>query len=141
MKIINKINRNIKIALLVLIVVLSYYGLQYAATAIHYNCYIIKDDCVPPINAVSESIYRVMVQPWWLDQFNVEPMTYFFDDGEFGFWEGTVRGVSTVIRVPKDGSAVMQWVAEDLPVPATIRPANAAQIKKWLANNPEQRLR
>jgi len=76
-------NRKIKIIGLVFIAIVLYYGLQYASTAVHYNCDILKDDCPPPIYWPNEFIYRTMVQPPWLNQFEISPMMYFFEDGWF----------------------------------------------------------
>lgn len=134
-------NKRVKIIGLVFGIIILYYGLQYASTAVHYNCYVLKDDCVPPINAASELIYRVMVQPPWLDQFEIEPMTYFFTDGQFSFWEGEVEGKTVVIRVGKDDSPVMRWIFEErLPRGVTIRPADGKHIKQWLEDHPEYAL-
>jgi hypothetical protein len=134
-------NRKIKVIGLVFIVIVGYYGLQYGSSAVHYNCAIIKDDCVPPINAASELIYRVMVEPPWLDQFEIEPMTYFFKDGQFSFWEGEIDGKTVVIRVREDDSPVMRWIfEEELPRGVGIHPATGEHIKQWLADHPEYEL-
>lgn len=134
-------NRKIKIAGLISIVIVGYYVLQYGSSAVHYNCAIIKDDCVPPINGASELVYRVMVQPPWLDQFEIEPMTYFFKDGQFSFWEGEVHGKAVVIRVREDGSPVMQWIFEEgLPRGIAIHPADSKHVKQWLEAHPEYEL-
>lgn len=135
------LNKRVKnIALAVGIIVL-YYALQYASSAIHYNCYILKDDCPPPINGASELIYRTLVQPRWLDQFDVKPKTYSFKDGQFSFWEGEVDGKVVVIRVPEDGSPVLQWIFEEgLPGKIPISPADDDQVKQWLIAHPEYEL-
>jgi hypothetical protein len=137
---ITPMNRRIKILGIILLAIVLYYGLQYISTAIHYNCRIIKDDCVPPINGPSEVIYRVMIRPFWLDQFEIKPTTYFFKDGKFNFWEGEVDGKVVVIRVREDDSAVMQWVEQGLPLKIGIRPARGENIGKWLTDHPEYEL-
>lgn len=134
-------NRRVKIVGLIFGAIVLYYGLQYASSAVHYNCYILKDDCVPPINLASELIYRVMVQPPWLDQFEIETMTHLFKDGRFSFWEGEVDGKTVVIRVSEDGSPVMQWIFEEgLPGGIEINPADGEHIQQWLEAHPEYEL-
>lgn len=134
-------NSIIKIIGLVFGIIVLYYGFQYASSAIHYNCHIIKDDCVPPINLTSKLVYRVMVQPPWLDQFKIDPMMYFFKDGQFSFWEGEVNGKAVVIRVREDGSPVMQWIfEEELPRGIAIHPADGEHVKQWLEAHPEYEL-
>ena len=134
-------NRRIKIIGLVFVAIVLYYGLQYASTAVHYNCQIIKDDCPPPINHSAELIYRVMVQPPWLDQFEINPMTFFFKDGQFSFWEGKVDGKAVVIRIREDDSPVMQWIFEEgLPRGIPIHPASGDHIKQWIEDHPEYEL-
>lgn len=140
MNILNKINKKKKIALLIFGAVCLYYAVQYVTTAIHYNCQIIKDDCVPPINLSSQLIYRTLFQPPWLEQFKIEPTTYLFEDGEFSFWEGTVNEKVVVLRISKDKSPVMTWIAAELPVPVEIRPASGAHIQQWLKDHPTQKL-
>ncbi len=122
-------------------VIIFYYVLQYASSAVHYNCAIIKDDCVPPINGASELIYRAIVQPPWLDQFEIKPTTYPFKDGKFSFWEGEVDGKTVVIRVPEDGSPVLQWIFEEgLPGGVQIRHAHGDHVIKWFETHPEYKL-
>ena len=133
-------NRRIKIIGLVFVAIVLYYGLQYASTAVHYNCQIIKDDCPPPIYHSAELIYRVMVQPPWLDQFEIDPMTFFFKDGQFSFWEGEIDGKAVVIRIKKDDSPVMQWIEKGLPLGIPIHPASGDHIKKWIEDHPEYEL-
>lgn len=134
-------NRKIKIIGVVLTIIVCYYGLQYGSSAVHYNCAILKDDCVPPINGASELIFRVMVQPPWLDQFEIKPTLYSFKDGQFSFWEGEVDGKSVVIRVREDGSLVIQWIFEEgLPRGIAIHPADSKHIKQWLEAHPEYEL-
>lgn len=132
-------NRKIKLIGIFIIAAICYYGLQYASTAVHYNCYILKDDCVPPINLASEFVYRVMVQPPWLNKFEISPMTYSFEDGRFNFWEGEVNGKTVVIRVREGDSPVMQWIKE-LPLGVPIYPADGEHIKQWLESHPEYKL-
>lgn len=135
-------NQKIKIIALVFVAIIVYYGFQYASSAIHYNCYIIKDDCPPPIYGTAELIYRVMVQPPWLDRFEIDPTTYSFKDGQFSFWEGEINGKAVVIRVGKDGSPVLQWIFEEgLPGKIAIHPADGEHIKQWLETHPEYELR
>lgn len=133
-------DRKVKITGLVFAIIVLYYDLQYASSAVHYNCHIIKDDCVPPINLTSELIYRIMVHPSWLNQFDIEPMTYFFKDGEFSFWEADVNGKAVIIRIQKDESPVMQWIEQGLPPGTPIRPANGEHIQQWLKDHPEYEL-
>ncbi len=134
-------NKKVKIVGLVFAAVALYYGLQYASSAVHYNCAIIKDDCPPPIYGASELIYRVMVRPSWLDQFEIDPMTFFFKDGQFSFWEGEVNGKAVVIRVREDGSPLMQWIFEEgLPGGISIHPAGGRHVKQWLEAHPEYKL-
>lgn len=130
-------NKRIKIIGLILVIIILYYSLQYASTAVHYNCEIIKDDCVPPIYLTSEIIYRTMVQPRWLDKFEIDPMMFFFKDGRFSFWEGQVIDKTVVIRVREDESPVMRWIDEGLPLGVAIHPADGLQIKHWFKNHPE----
>ena len=134
-------NKKIKIIGLAFIVIVIYYCFQYGSSAVHYNCAIIKDDCPPPIYGASELIYRMMVRPPWLDQFEVKPTTYFFKDGQFGFWEAEVGEKSVVIRVPEDGSPVLQWIfEEELPRKVEIKPATGEHIQQWLLEHPEYKL-
>ncbi|MEN9342128.1 MAG: hypothetical protein RIQ54_384 [Candidatus Parcubacteria bacterium] len=129
-----------KITLVIVGTMALYYSAQYATTAINYNCQIIKDDCVPPIYRPSQFVYRILFQPPWLDQFKINPTTYLFEDGEFGFWEGTANGKNIVIRVPKEKSPVQAWIAEGLPLAVEIRPASGAHAQQWLKDHPEQTL-
>lgn len=134
-------NNKVKITGLIFSIIILYYALQYGASAVHYNCDIIKDDCPPPIYWPAELIYKAIVQPPWLDQFEIEPMTYFFKDGQFNFWEGEVNEKTVVIRVQKDDSPVMQWIfEEELPGGIPIHPASGEHIKQWLEDHPEYEL-
>ena len=134
-------NRKIKITGLVFIAIVIYYAFQYGASAVHYNCAILKDDCPPPIYGAAELIYRTIVQPLWLDRFEIKPTTYLFKDGQFSFWEGEVNGKTTVIRVREDGSPVLRWIFEEgLPGGIEIRPATGEHVARWLADNPEYEL-
>ncbi len=82
-----------------------------------------------------------MVQPPWLDKFEINLTTYSFKDGQFSFWEGEVNGKAVVIRVREDGSPVMQWIFEEgLPGGIAIRPADGERVKQWLAAHPEHKL-
>ena len=134
-------NKKIKNIGLVIIIVILYYCIQYASTAVHYNCDIIKDDCTPPIYWVSKMIYRVMVQPPWLDDFEIAPTVYSFVDGRFIFWEGELNRKTIVMRLREDESPVMRWVEQKLSVPVNIRPASGDNIGRWFLNNPEYKLR
>jgi hypothetical protein len=133
-------NRKVKIIGLVCVIIVLYYGLQYAASAIHHNCAILKDDCVPPINLAGELIYRVIVQPSWLDQFENDLTMFIFKDGRFSFWEGEVNGNIVVLRVREDESPVMLWIEKELPLGIPIRPASGERIQQWIDSNPEYKL-
>lgn len=44
-----------------------FYTLQYIVTAIHFGCRDEAEDCPPPIYGAGEIVYRILVQPPWLD--------------------------------------------------------------------------
>lgn len=113
------------------------YVLQYVSTAVYYNCTVLKDDCPPPIFAPSAFIYRVVVHPFWLDAFTIHPTEFSFAGGTYTFWEGIVEGNPVVIRVPKNGSPVMQWIDMGLPLGVPLRPAQGDTLLKWIASHPE----
>jgi hypothetical protein len=133
-------NKRIKIIGLAIVVIILYYALQYASSAVHYNCWVIKDDCPPPINLSAEFVYRLMVQPPWLDHFEIDPMTFPFSDGQFSFWKGEVNRATVVIRVREDESPVMRWIEEGLPLGIPIYPASGEDVKQWLAEHPDYEL-
>jgi len=81
-----------------------------------------------------------MVQPSWLNQFEIDPMTFFFKDGQFSFWEGEVDGKAVVILVREDDSPVMQWIEKGLPLGTPIHPAGGEHIKQWLGGHLEYEL-
>lgn len=126
------------LSVLALAIIPVYYGLQYAATAVHYNCNILKDDCVPPIYWPNEFIYRILVQPPWLDKFEYTPIVFSFSDGRFSLWEGEVGGKPVVIRVSENSSPVIQWIfKEGLPGGIDIHPASGDHIQEWIKTHPE----
>lgn len=133
-------NKKIKILVLIIGIIILYYGLQYISTAIYFNNNILKDDGPPPIKLPGELIYRVIVQPPWLDQFKIDPMTFYFKDGQFNFWEGKIEGKTVVIRVREGDSPVMYWIGSGLPLGIPIQPANGEHIKEWLQNHLEYEL-
>jgi hypothetical protein len=54
---------------IVVLGIVCFYALQYVSTAIHVACLNPAEDCPPPINIAGEIVYRVLVQPPWLDNF------------------------------------------------------------------------
>jgi hypothetical protein len=129
-------SRKLKVIGLILGIIILFYALQLASTAVHVNCTVLKDDCVPPIFWTAEVTYRIL-HPSWLNQFEIEPVTFSFKDGQFGFWEGEVDGKAVVIRVQKDDSPVMQWIGSGLPLGIPIHLASGEHIQQWLKSHPE----
>jgi hypothetical protein len=114
-----------------------FFLLQLISTAVYYNCTVLKDDCPPPIFGPNAFLYRTIFHPFWLDEFALQPIEFSFADGVYTFWEGTVDGDAVVIRVPKNGSPVMQWIEMGLQLGTPIRQAQGNTILQWIAEHPE----
>lgn len=123
----------------VVVVLVVYYALQYGASAVHYNCHVIKDDCVPPINGVSELIYRTIVKPYWLEQFESSPTTYTIGGEQYRFWQGSTQnnGKPVILRAKANESAVLSWIAAGLPLGTPITPASGDQVLDWMREHNE----
>lgn len=55
---------------IIVLAILCFYALQYISTAIHSACVDPNEDCPPPIHLAGEIVYRILVQPPWLDTFH-----------------------------------------------------------------------